>query len=107
MKSVTEQTFEAEVLRAVQPVLVEFQAPWCGYCRRLAPVLERLELTEPQLAVVQVNVDEEPQLEEIYQIEVLPTLLLFQAGEHGAALVNPASQAQLEQWLLAQLPQKA
>lgn len=107
MIELTKQSFQAQVLDSAGPVLVDFSAPWCGFCRRIAPVLERLAQKYPELTFAQANVDEMPDEEARYQIEIIPTLILFQHGKPGVALVNPPTQAQIEQWLAAQLEAQA
>lgn len=97
---VTNENFEKEVLGAAQPVVVDFWAPWCGYCRRLAPVVDRLEKQwEGRALVGKLDVDEAPALAERYNVETIPTLLLFQNGRASEQLVNPGSMAQIEAWL--------
>ncbi|WP_367925147.1 thioredoxin [uncultured Ruthenibacterium sp.] len=102
IRSITNAEFETMVLNAQQPVLVDFWAPWCVYCRRLAPVLDRMDGQQDIPQIVKINIDEEPQLAERYKIDTIPTLLLFQNGKQGQPLVAPASQAQIQEWLKQQ-----
>ena len=102
MFSVTTQDFEKTVIESATPVLVEFTAPWCGYCRRLAPVLQRMSADEGMPAIAAVNIDEEPALAEQFKVDTIPTLLLFQKGSHGPALVAPSTAAQIKEWRAGQ-----
>ena len=82
--------------RAEQPVLVEFSAPWCVYCRRLAPALESVaEEYRDTLVFGAVNIDDEPELAQSEKIEVVPTLLIYQNGQVLGSIVAPESKAQL------------
>ena len=99
IQSATGKDFEQIVLTAQQPILVDFWAPWCVYCRRIAPVLERMDGQPGVPQIVKVNIDEAPELAQKYQVETIPTLLLFQNGKQGQPLVAPGSQAQIQDWL--------
>ncbi len=104
MKSITNETFSAEVLESTLPVLVEFTAPWCVYCRRIAPVLNRMaDKLEGTVSIVQVDVDQQEALAEQYGVETIPALFLFQNGVPGDAIIAPGSQAQIEDWMNEQL----
>ena len=95
----TEQ-FQRLVTGGSEPVLVEFWAPWCVYCRRIAPALNKVaEQYTDTLAVGQVNIDEEPLLASQERIEVIPTLVLYQNGEALGSIVAPESKARIEEFI--------
>jgi thioredoxin 1 len=82
INNVTEATFEAEVLKATPPVLVDFWAEWCGPCKMIAPVLDELATElDGQLKILKVDVDAEAALASQYGITAIPTLLLFKGGQ--------------------------
>lgn len=104
VKTITKDNFTMEVANASTPVLVEFWAPWCVYCKRLTPVLDRLsDKLGAQVSVGKVNIDEQPELEQKYDVSVIPTLYLFKDGQPGEKLVAPPSQAQIESWIQEQV----
>ena len=96
----TDQSFEQEVLKADQPVLVDFWAVWCGPCRMIAPAMEALAKEYAGKAKVgKVNVDENNSTPAQYNIRGIPTLLLFKDGQVREQLVGAASREVIENML--------
>jgi thioredoxin len=83
-----------------KPVLVNFSAPWCVYCRRIAPAMEKLaEAYEKELVIGKLNIDLEPELAELEEIEVVPTLVIYKNGHILGSIVAPESKAQIEAFI--------
>src|SRR5438067_8930183 len=97
--TVTEQTFESEVLESEQPVLVDFWAEWCGPCHAIAPVLDQIAEERSDLKVVKLNIDEQPAVAQRYGVMSIPTLILFKDGEPAAAAIGAMPKSMLEQKL--------
>ena len=81
MRSVTDATFEREVLQAGKTVVVDFWAPWCGPCKAIEPALEQLAETAEQVEFVKLDIDENPRTADTYGVLSLPTVILFDGGE--------------------------
>ena len=88
-----------ELVLGSKPVLVDFWAPWCTYCRRINPVLDKIADSREDVLVVKVNIDEEPELAQQEQIEVIPTLVVYKDGFELDSIVAPESKARIDEFL--------
>ena len=98
--AVTDSNFDAEVLRASGPVLVDFWAEWCGPCRMIAPFLEDLATAMAgKVTVAKVNIDENPQTPMKYGVRGIPTVILFKGGQVAATKIGALPKSKLYEWV--------
>ena len=100
IKAVTDASFDADVINASQPVLVDFWAEWCGPCKALAPILDDIANEyDGRVTIAKVNVDENVQTPPKYGIRGIPTMLLFKNGAVEATKVGALSKAELSAFI--------
>ena len=100
MIEMNQELFEKNAMESGRPVLVEFWAPWCTYCRRIGPALEKVaDRYAGRVTVGKVNIDQEPVLAHREQIEVIPTLILYRDGQALGSIVAPESRAKIEEFI--------
>ena len=104
IKHISDTTFEADVLKSPQPVLVDYWAEWCGPCKMIAPILDEVAGTyQGKLQIAKMNVDENREIPAKFGIRGIPTLMLFKDGQLAATKVGAMSKAQLTAFIDQQL----
>ena len=89
-----------EMIAGDRPVLVDFWAPWCVYCRRIGPAYDRVaDEYGDEIEIVKINIDDEPELSDAEGIEVIPTLKMYRSGNAVGSVVNPESKAAIEDFI--------
>ncbi|HYG44442.1 MAG TPA: thioredoxin TrxA [Bordetella sp.] len=100
IKNVSDASFDADVIKSSQPVLVDYWAAWCGPCKMIAPILEEVASEYAgRLTVAKLNVDENSDTAAKYGIRGIPTLMLFKDGQAAATKVGALSKSQLTAFL--------
>jgi thioredoxin 1 len=101
VSKVSDADFEAQVLKATGPVVVDFWAEWCGPCKTIAPFLEEIAngALASKMKIVKLNVDENPQTPAKYNVMSIPTLMVFKNGELASRQVGAVPKPQLEKWI--------
>ena len=104
IKHTTDATFEADVLKATTPVLVDYWAEWCGPCKMIAPILDEVASSyDGKLQIAKMNVDENREIPAKFGIRGIPTLMLFKDGQLAATTVGAMSKSQLTAFIDQQL----
>ena len=99
---VTDASFEQDVLKSAEPVVVDFWAEWCGPCRMIGPALEEISNEMAgKVKIAKVNVDENPQIASQLGIRSIPALMLFKGGKLAAQKVGAAPKGDLSRWIQA------
>ena len=97
---VTDESFEADVLKADKPVLVDFWAEWCGPCKQIAPALEQIaEELADQVTVAKLNIEESPTTPSRYGVRGIPTMMLFRNGQMASMKVGAMPKQKILEWL--------
>jgi thioredoxin 1 len=96
MREITDETFEAEVLQADKPVVIDFWAPWCGPCKAVEPVLADLADSNTGVEFAKLNIDENPVVASRYGVLAIPTAILFEGGEARETVVGARSRSHYE-----------
>lgn len=98
--TVSDGSFQADVLNSAEPVIVDFWAEWCAPCKQIAPALEEIaKEMAGKVKIVKINIDENPGTPSKYGVRGIPTLMLFKGGEVAATQVGAAPKTKLVEWI--------
>lgn len=104
IKHITDASFDADVLQAAQPVLVDYWAEWCGPCRMVAPILDEIAKDYAgKLTVAKVNIDDNPMTPNDYAVRGIPTMILFKDGKPVDTKVGALPKGAMKDWIASKL----
>jgi|TARA_B110000967_G_scaffold187569_1_gene209591 thioredoxin 1 len=99
-KKITDESFEADVVKASIPTVVDFWAEWCGPCKQIGPVLEEIsDEMKNEVVIAKHNIDEEPNTPTKYGVRGIPTMLLFKDGQLKATKVGATTKSNIVSWI--------
>ena len=103
-KSVTDENFETEVLKASKPTLVDFWAEWCGPCKQIGPILEEIsDEKKDVINIYKINIDNNPEMPQKYGVRGIPTLMFFNNGKLVDTKIGSQSKSSLNEWIESNL----
>ena len=101
---VTDASFEQDVLKSGQPVLLDFWAEWCGPCKMIAPILDEIAADYAgKVTIAKINVDDNPKTPMKFNVRGIPTLILFKNGQPAAKQVGALPKSRLKEWISANI----